>query len=512
MPRVSVAIPSYNLGRYIAETIRGVLAQSFQDFEILIEDDFSTDDSLSVIQPFLTDPRVKLTLKNRNDGANVTTNNMLKRASGDYVALCAADDVWSDQEKLAKQVAYLDANPACGIVFGHPRFVGDDGQPVRYADESVCSQPNMSREQWRLQFRKGNRLFISTSMYRRSLHAEIGFFAPDLPVLADMEFYVRILKKHDLHVLQEPLTNVRMRFDQSNLSAPTAKNLAQHSDDLEVVIARHYRSGHAERAAERAKVEAEFGKLQTVPHLREAKFMIATPFYEVKGYSPYIRSLVRSVEALTIAKIDYEFLELSGDSYVWRARNTIAKHFLESDCTHLVFIDSDEAWDLESFLRLLKADVDVVGSVYPVKNAWEHFGVTIYTNQDGTPLVNPETGLIRGQKVPTGFMKIRREVFLKLKAHDPENWYWSPHNGINQKIHNFFGHRLDEHVIYGEDISFCRRCEDAGIELWVEPRATIEHWGVQCWKGNYHEFLCRQPGGSQDPKRAVNDSVSSEAA
>lgn len=473
--KVSVCIPSYQLSDTIGKTIESVLAQTFTDFELLIEDDGSTDDSIKVIESY-TDPRIRLFVKEKNEGQNKTTNNLIHRAQGEYICLLPADDIIVP-DKLEKQVDYLDTHPECGIVFGYPDFIGQRGNPMDFVDKSVKSLENMPKESWQKRFMVGNCLFIATSMYRRSLHDELGYIDEDYSILADLDWYMRIVKEHDLHIIQETLAYVRMRDGLANLSAPRPEVCINHADEIK-------------------KLREKY-----MPVVRgHKKYMIATPFYEVKGYSPYIRSMINTLVGLAkYTKVDFEFVELSGDSYVWRARNKLADMFLKSDCSHLVFVDSDEGWDPEGFYRLLKADAPIVGAAYPVKNNWEHFGVSIDVNEDGTPKVR-EDGLIYASKVPTGFMKISRNVFERLKEVEPDNWYWEPdeYNTMN-KTFNYFGHIMEDHVVYGEDISFCKRWQRIGGELFVEPRATIEHWGSQCWKGNYHEFLCRQPGGSQDP-------------
>lgn len=228
------------------------------------------------------------------------------------------------------------------------------------------------------------------------------------------------------------------------------------------------------------------------------KLLIATPFYEVKAFSPYVSSLMKTVAFLQKLGIEYDYWELSGDSYIDRARNTIANTFMRNEqYTHLLFIDSDMSWDLEGFGRLLMADEDVVGAGYPCKNNWDHFSCILNCNDDGTPKVN-DKGLISAWGVPTGFMKIRREVFVRLSEAMPDNYYLEGTEDPTKepvKMYNFFG-RIPP---LGEDISFCRRwVENAGGELWVEPRITMGHHGVKAWVGNYDEFLRGCPGGSDE--------------
>jgi len=244
-----------------------------------------------------------------------------------------------------------------------------------------------------------------------------------------------------------------------------------------------------------------------MPLVDGMKIVIATPFYEMKGWSPYIKSLVTTVWFLTKhTPIEVEFWPLSGDSYVERARNTIANLFMESEHTHLIFIDSDMEWDIEGFTKLLAADVDVVGAGYPCKNTWDFYGVLPYGQRledgkdDGHVEVN-EQGLIRAWGVPTGFMKIKKEVFKKLAEKEPENYYMIQNKDDKEphKVFNFFG-RIPP---LGEDISFCRRWAGIGGDLWIEPRITLLHYGVKGWEGNYHEHLMKLPGGSKDPNRVT---------
>ena len=486
MPKVSVCIPSYNLAYCIGRTIESVLAQTFTDFELLIEDDGSTDNSVAVIQAY-ADTRITLVSKLTNEGQNETTNNLCKRAAGEYIACLPADDTWA-ADKLEKQVAYLDANPACGMVFSHPEFIDDSDATIAPAEgspeERVQGIGNMERQFWQKRFMVGNCLFIATSLHRRALHEEIGYFDESLHLLADLDFYIRAVKSHDLHVIQEPLARVRMRADRSNLSHPSAAAQERHVDELALVRAKN-RPGGA---------------------IKEKKFFIATPFYELKGHSPYIKSLVDSLCGLAKygkeTGIEFEFHTVDGDSYVWRARNSIADRFLKSDCSHLIFIDSDESWEPEGLYRLMKADAPIVGAAYPVKNNWAHFGVVIHTEGENHVAKTTPAGLIYADKVPTGFMKISREVFAKIRAMEPDNWYWEPDEyGTMSKRHNYFGHVMEAHIMYGEDISFCRRWQRTGGELFVEPRVTISHYGTKGWTGNYDTFLRSQKGGDLDPER-----------
>ncbi len=242
------------------------------------------------------------------------------------------------------------------------------------------------------------------------------------------------------------------------------------------------------------------------------KLVIATPFYNMSGWSPYIKSLAVTMHFLAKhTPIEAQFWSLNGDSYVERARNTIANRFMETDNTHLMFIDSDMEWDIEGFTKLIASDVDVVGAGYPCKNLWDFYGCILHTNEDElkTPKVDPKTGLISAWGVPTGFMKIRRQVFEKLAAAQPDNFYLMKRKDSDEpdKCYNFFG-RIPP---LGEDISFCRRWVEIGGELWVQPEVRIIHYGMKGWEGHYGDFLRACPGGSNDPARTRDNQLPAAA-
>lgn len=112
-PRVSVIIAAYNAGPYIGEALASTLAQTFADFEIILVDDGSTDDTLARAGGF-DDPRLRVHRNPANLGIAGASNTALALAGGEYVAIMDADDVMMP-ERLARQVAFLDANPGIAV-------------------------------------------------------------------------------------------------------------------------------------------------------------------------------------------------------------------------------------------------------------------------------------------------------------------------------------------------------------------------------------------------------------
>lgn len=124
MPKVSVIIPTYNAEKYISETLCSVLAQTFQDFEILIVDDGCLDRSIEICQQF-TDSRIKI-IRQENRGLPGARNTGIRQGQGDYIAFLDADDVWHP-EKLEKHVEHLDCTPHVGISFSYSAFINEVG-------------------------------------------------------------------------------------------------------------------------------------------------------------------------------------------------------------------------------------------------------------------------------------------------------------------------------------------------------------------------------------------------
>ena len=106
---VSIIMPSYNTAKFISETIESVLAQTYTDWELIIVDDCSTDNTDEVVESFLPDNRIKYIKNEKNSGAAFSRNRALCEAKGKWIAFLDSDDVWLP-EKLEKQIAFMEKN------------------------------------------------------------------------------------------------------------------------------------------------------------------------------------------------------------------------------------------------------------------------------------------------------------------------------------------------------------------------------------------------------------------
>lgn len=127
-PRVTVFIPVYNRARFVGAAIESILAQTYTDFELLLIDDGSTDDSLAVMQSY-RDSHIRIVHRPDNRGIPATRNDGLALAHGEYIALLDSDDC-AVPERLARQVAFLDRHPEVAAVGSWFRWVDEDGEPL----------------------------------------------------------------------------------------------------------------------------------------------------------------------------------------------------------------------------------------------------------------------------------------------------------------------------------------------------------------------------------------------
>ncbi|MBQ8394884.1 MAG: glycosyltransferase family 2 protein [Clostridia bacterium] len=126
---VSIIVPNYNSEKYIKETLDSVLAQTYQDWEMLVIDDCSSDGSVDIIRAYAEkDSRIQLILREKNTGVANVRNAGLELAKGKYIALLDSDDVWTE-DKLERQVALLEETGA-EIAYSAYDFIDENSQPM----------------------------------------------------------------------------------------------------------------------------------------------------------------------------------------------------------------------------------------------------------------------------------------------------------------------------------------------------------------------------------------------
>ncbi|MFN7302416.1 MAG: glycosyltransferase family 2 protein [Bacteroidota bacterium] len=215
VPKVSIITPAYNAGLFIAETIASVQAQTISDWEMLITDDGSTDDTASLVSALAaSDPRIRL-FRQSNGRQGKARNLGLQHAKAPWIAFLDADDLWHP-DKLRRQFEVLDLNPEAGLVFtaGHS-FDSDTGQVQEAfpAREGLIGADEMYRE-----ILLGYSLPVLSVLVARHWIDRVGGFEKDLRV-QNAEDYQLWLKLADagirMYGLNEPLFRYRIHGSQT---------------------------------------------------------------------------------------------------------------------------------------------------------------------------------------------------------------------------------------------------------------------------------------------------------
>lgn len=246
-PLVSVLMPVYNAERYVAQAVESILNQTFQDFELIIIDDGSTDRSLEILQRYAAqDQRIHLT-HSENCGIAKTTNKMLSQAAGEFVALMDNDDI-AFPHRLAQQVELLKSQPDVVGVSGALQFIDEQGRllltesPVPQDDQEVQSL---------LLAGYANNFPHPCAMLRRAALVKIGGYNEALVVAADLDMMLRIGEVGKLTNLKQPILKYRVhmksacgqRYELYRQEALAACQQAWQRRDIEG----HFTSGEEEQ-------------------------------------------------------------------------------------------------------------------------------------------------------------------------------------------------------------------------------------------------------------------------
>lgn len=208
MTAFSVIMPAYNYARYLPEAIGSVLASSFEDFELIVIDDCSTDNTREILES-IDDPRVVVLSNETNSGPCVTSNRGLEVARGDFIGVLNADDRYHRDFLLRIYEAFSEAGPELGAVGTYLLAIDADGQQhPQHPGEADFNHPVDLQDPavwvWQVPF-------VGSAMARRSVYDDLGGFAPDIPSAMDWDLWIRALAAgYRFHVIPEALFDWRV--------------------------------------------------------------------------------------------------------------------------------------------------------------------------------------------------------------------------------------------------------------------------------------------------------------
>lgn len=221
------------------------------------------------------------------------------------------------------------------------------------------------------------------------------------------------------------------------------------------------------------------------------KVVFATP--SLSGpTAPYIDALEKSIPLIVAAGWDEGMVQELGNPYISAARAIMTRKALDAGADVIVYLDYDLSWDPEDLLKLLQTEGDVVAGDYRFKKDEEEYMGSLLSNAQGTPLLRKD-GCVKASRIPAGFLKITKVGVDRFMTHYPHLSFGPKYNPSI----DLFNHGAHNGVWYGEDYAFSRNWIDCGGEIWVVPDLNLNHHTPdKVYPGNLHQFLMKQPGGS----------------
>ena len=185
---ISIIVPVYNAEKFIDETINTVLNQTYTNWELILVNDCSTDNSEKLIQKYLKDNRIKLINNKTNSKAAISRNNGIKKAKGRYICFLDADDLWN-KEKLKKQVKFMNEKD-CAFSFTGYEFANENGKPNGkkvFIPETITYKQAL----------KNTTIWTSTVMFDMNKLSKEDIYMPNVARGQDTATWWKVLKKID---------------------------------------------------------------------------------------------------------------------------------------------------------------------------------------------------------------------------------------------------------------------------------------------------------------------------
>jgi len=201
---VSVVMPVYNGARFLPQALAGLRAQQLTDFEVIVIDDGSTDDSPALLRDAARDDPRLTVIRQTHRGQTAALNEALRRARGEFLARHDADD-YSLPDRLARQVAFLQAHPLAAAVGTGAHVIDEQDRPLGQLTVQ-CGPDAVRRGLWRVT----STLVHGSVMMRKTMVDRVGGYREGFVLTQDFDLWLRLSERHPLDNLTEPLYHWRM--------------------------------------------------------------------------------------------------------------------------------------------------------------------------------------------------------------------------------------------------------------------------------------------------------------
>lgn len=234
MPKVSVLLSSYNHANYLKKSIDSILNQTYSDFELIIVDDCSSDNSWNVIKSY-KDKRIRK-IRHKTNKGSILTRELVESFNGEYFAVAHCDDYW-EKTKLEKQVKFLEKHLEIAACFTYVKLVDENDNEIGDVVYTNFNVENRSRFEWlNYFFYYGNCLCHPSILIRKSVQLKCNLFSYALKSLPDFYRWVKLCLYYDIYIYPEKLTNFRIRRGGLNTSGYRYDNIVRCTFEITKIL------------------------------------------------------------------------------------------------------------------------------------------------------------------------------------------------------------------------------------------------------------------------------------
>jgi len=286
-PLVSICVPTYNAAKTVKQTLESVLNQTYRNIEVIIVDNASTDDTLSVVRE-INDPRIRIYCNKTNIGAERNFSKCVHLANGEYTAIFHADDLYMP-DMVQKQVQAFQDNPTIGAVFTMAKLINNRGKVIGRA-----TLPSELRNKEVFQFPEVfvailsnlNFLVCPSAMVKGELYKQlVPFDVEHFGTSADLDMWLRILQTCPIAILDEPLMEHRVSSAQGSY---TTRYLRTELADFFKVMD-HYLGSESSALRIPRKALRKYAFLRAIDNIRRAVNHL------IKGHPQKARPLLKRI-------------------------------------------------------------------------------------------------------------------------------------------------------------------------------------------------------------------------
>jgi hypothetical protein len=204
--KVTVCLPTYNRADYLSQALASVLGQTFQDFEVIVSDNCSADNTGEVVRA-VTDPRVRYVRNETNIGLFRNMNQCLEMARGEYICILHDDDLYLP-EFLERSVQMLDRYPSAGFVHSAAYEIDAAGARVSLSRHYAADCLRNGDDEF-VRYLQGHNVWFPTAMVRRDLYRQVGGFEPSI-LCSDFLMWLQLAIRADVVYISTPLAGMRI--------------------------------------------------------------------------------------------------------------------------------------------------------------------------------------------------------------------------------------------------------------------------------------------------------------